>query len=148
MEYEYVFRLHPRLLPVTVYVGTDSEFGLPYPHLWTGKDQAEVWYPPDSIPVEVTSIPHEGVHLAAWGLEVLPHASLRAMIPRNDMCWGYGKKAVREEAMARMVDRHVANFYYHANRHGLDIIMPKTTNKIHIVDDADYYALKERDNDY
>ncbi len=140
MKYRYTLRLHPRLLPVKVSVGyKKNAFKLDYPHLWTGSDRAEVWYPFGCLPVDVTAVAHEGVHLAAWGLEVLPYASLGALIPKTDMCWGYGKKAVKEEAMARMVDRHVANFYHQAKIHGLEIVMPKITSKIHTVDDENYY---------
>ena len=139
MRYSYTFKLHPRQLPVKVWVGYRSEFKLDFPHLWTGEDRAVVWYPPGCMPVDCTAIAHEGVHLAVWGLETLPYAALRELIPVRDMCWGKGRASVKEEAMARMVDRHVANFYHRAKTRGLEIVGPKTTMRPRVVDDPGFY---------
>ncbi|MFT4178378.1 MAG: hypothetical protein QM612_02790 [Thermomonas sp.] len=139
MQYTYTFNLHPNRLPVTVFVGIDSEWKLPYPHLWTGSDRAEVWYPQGCFPVDHSAVSHEGVHLATWGLGVLPHDSFRQLIPANDMCWR-SKRATREEAMARMVDRHVDNFYAQAQRHGLQVVGPKVTELLRTVDMEGFYG--------
>ena len=138
-QYDYTFRLHPRKLPVQVWVGHESRFGLDFPHVWTGKAKAHVWYPPACLPVDVTAVAHEGVHLAAWGLETLAHCELGALIPKVDMCWDYGRKAIREEAMARMVDRFVANFYHQARLNGLRVAMPKVKSLPQVVDDPAFY---------
>ena len=139
MKYDYEYRLHPDVLVVQVWVGHDSEFKLPFPHVWTGEYEAEVWYPPGCLPVDHTAVAHEGVHLAKWGMDAVPYSMLRRLVPKVDMCWEYGKAAVQEEALARMVDRHVANFYYRAKLNGMEIVMPKITELPRTIDDDAYY---------
>ena len=86
MKYDYEYRLHPDLLVVQVWVGHDSEFKLPFPHVWTGEYEAEVWYPPGCLPVDHTAVAHEGVHLAKWGMDTVPYSMLRRLVPKVDMC--------------------------------------------------------------
>lgn len=125
MNYQYDFTLHPQWLKVTVYVGLDSEFKLAFPHLWTGADQAELWFPPGSLPPTHSDIAHEGVHLVTWGVESLSPSEYDALVPRRDMARTKGRGAVREEAMARMMDRYIDTFYRQADEHGLVVVGPK-----------------------
>ena len=123
MSYSYKFKLHPKRLVVAVHVGLQSEFNLDFPHLWTGDDEAEVWFPRQ--PISHSDVAHEGVHLTTWGVETLTPEEWDALVPSKGMARKKGRAAMREEAQARMMDRYIDSFYQHARHNGLLMLDPK-----------------------
>lgn len=117
MKYNYVFTMTPGDLHVTVHVGTESEFNLPHPHLWTGAREAEVWFP--STNIKHSDVAHEGVHLLGWAQPLLQPSDIEALVPRKDMARRLGWAMMVEEAAARMMDRYIDAFYDNARKQGL-----------------------------
>jgi hypothetical protein len=119
--YSYKFMLHPTRLAVAIYVGISSEYHAKFPHVFANprEDTAEVYFP--TLPINHADIAHEGVHLTAWGIERTVEMDWHVLIPKLDISRKRGYYAMREEAQARMMDRYIDTFYYHAGENGLVI---------------------------
>jgi len=111
------FLLPKKRLPIQVYVGTPPADGFPHPFVQGRGDWAEVRFP--SLSISHADVAHEGVHLIMWAIKQATEVEMRQLIPDGPIYRRQSRKAVKEEAMARLMDRYINRFYLNAELNGL-----------------------------
>lgn len=120
--FSYEITLHKRpVIRAHAHFNKDSSLKLGYPHVVIRANQMHAYFPNGAW--SVVSVAHEGIHVAHWVVHRRLGGDPEKMTPfvgPADVAWERGGERVLEEAVAKISDRWLTQFFNNAAANDLD----------------------------